>query len=221
MDNKKVLEMVNNGQLEDLKTLLADEIYKDSLKGNGDAKKRYAAMKRYFKYANMDNKACSLPCKDVVLPDGSYNCFVDGYTLVCTNESIGELESFDNSNGNYLKVGQMLNYSSEYELIDLNKVLAEAKSKGYKYKKSEIGQDASFQYAFKYRDGYFKIGLLDQAYSIINDGNEAEVYYNGAKGLLLIKTSFGVCGILPFTHKGEADSKTILKVESKFNSKVA
>lgn len=217
----KVLEMVNDGKLEELKTLLADEIYKNSLKGNGDANRRYAAMKRYFKYANMNNKACSMPCKDVELSDGSYNCFVDGFSIVCTTENIGELESYDNSDSSYLKIEQMLNYPSEYELIDLNKVLAEAKSKGYKYKKSEIGQDASFQYAFKYRDGYFKIGLLDQAYSIINDGNEAEVYYNGAKGLLLIKTSLGVCGVLPFNYKDEMNSKTIIQVESKFSSKVA
>ena len=49
MQNTKVLEMINNGQIEELKALLQDEIFADSLKGNGNAKKRYSAMKRYFK----------------------------------------------------------------------------------------------------------------------------------------------------------------------------
>ena len=33
MQNTKVLEMINNGQIEELKTLLQDEIFTDSLKG--------------------------------------------------------------------------------------------------------------------------------------------------------------------------------------------
>lgn len=39
MKNTKVLEMLNNGQIEELKALLQDEIFTDSLKGNGNAKK--------------------------------------------------------------------------------------------------------------------------------------------------------------------------------------
>lgn len=112
------------------------------------AKQRYATMKRYFKYANMNNKACSLPCKDVELSDGLYNCFVDGLTLVCTTENIGNMESFDNSEGNYLKIDQMLNYNGDMELLDINKVLAEAKCKGYKYKKSEIWTRCKFSVWF-------------------------------------------------------------------------
>ena len=34
MKNTKVLEMLNNGQIEELKALLQDEIFADSLKGN-------------------------------------------------------------------------------------------------------------------------------------------------------------------------------------------
>ena len=44
MQNTKVLEMINNGQIEELKSLLQDEIFTDSLKGDGNAKKRYSAM---------------------------------------------------------------------------------------------------------------------------------------------------------------------------------
>ena len=215
MQNTKVLEMINNGQIEELKALLQDEIFTDSLKGNGNAKKRYSAMKRYFKYSDNTNKALNLPCKDIEVSGNTYNSFVDGYTLVLTTESIGEMESYDNTSGSYFKVASMLNLSDAKSIdnFDVNTILAEAKSKGYKYKKSEIGQHKDFQYCFKYKEGYFKVGLLDQAFSIIDDGKEAEVYYNGAKGLLFIKTSIGVCGILPFNADGNTDKKkTVIEV---------
>ena len=215
MRNTKVLEMLNNGQIEELKTLLQDEIFTDSLKGNGNAKKRYSAMKRYFKYSDNTNKALNLPCKDIEVSGSIYNSFVDGYTLVLTTESIGEMESYDNTSGSYLKIASMLNLSDAKSIdnFDVNTILAEAKAKGYKYKKSEIGQHHDFQYCFKYKDGYFKVGLLDKAFSIIDDGKEAEVYYNGAKGLLFIKTSIGIAGILPFNPMVNVEEKkTVIEV---------
>lgn len=45
MQNSKILEMLDKGQTEELKSLLQDEIYANSLKSNPSAKKRYAAMK--------------------------------------------------------------------------------------------------------------------------------------------------------------------------------
>lgn len=216
MQNTKVLEMLNNGQIEELKTLLQDEIFVDSLKGNGNAKKRYNAMKRYFKYSDNTNKALNLPCKDVEVSGNTYNSFVDGYTVVLTTESIGEMESYDNTSGSYFKVASMLNLSDAKSVdnFDVNTILAEAKSKGYKYKKSEIGKCQDFQYCFKYKEGYFKVGLLDQAFSIIDDGKEAEVYYNGAKGLLFIKTSIGIAGILPFySNNVNMENKVVIEVD--------
>ena len=97
------------------------------------------------------------------------------------------------------------------DVFDVNTILAEAKTKGYKYKKSELGQHQDFQYCFKYKEWYFKTGLLDQAFSIIDDGKEAEVYYNGEKGLLFIKTSIGIAGILPFNAMENIEKKTVIE----------
>ena len=52
MRSVKVLEMLNEGKIDELKNKLQDEIYTDSLKGKPTAKKRYAAMKKYFSYTN-------------------------------------------------------------------------------------------------------------------------------------------------------------------------
>ena len=214
MQNIKVLEMINNGQIEELKAQLQDEIFADSLKGNGTAKKRYAAMKRYFKYPMQNNPALQKPCKDVTVHGEKYNSLIDGCTLVLTTESIGEMESYDNSKNTYFKLDSMVDFSlaKSIDKMDLNTILAKSKAKGYKYKKSEIEIGQDFQYVFKYKEGYFKVGLLDKAFSIIDDGKEAEVYYNGAKGLLFIKTSIGIAGILPFNPmENMEEKKTIIE----------
>ena len=111
MKNTVILEMINNGEIEELKNLLQDEIYNDSLKGNGTAKKRYAAMKRYFKYPTQNNPALQKPCKDVTVHGEKYNSFIDGCTLVLTTESIGEMESYDNSKNTYFKLDSMVDFS--------------------------------------------------------------------------------------------------------------
>lgn len=215
MKNTRVLEMLNNGEIEELKKLLEDEIYQNGLKGNGNAKQRYAAMKRYFKYTDKNaNIAMTMPCENVTVNGGIYNSFVDGYTFALTTEGIGEIAGFDKLKGEYFHVEKMVNFSGNMEKINLNAVLAEAKSKGYKYKKSELGNYGNFQYVFKYEDGYYKVGLLDQAYSIVNDGEEAEVYYTSSKSLLMIKTSIGICGILPFYFIDSMNkTKTIIDIK--------
>jgi len=215
MKNTKILEMINNGQTEELKKLIQEEIYQDSMKGNGDAKKRYAAMKRYFKYASINNTKASMPCKDIVLDDATYNCFLDGYSFALSTEDIGEIVAYDNSNNSYFDLKKLISYPPDMEKIDVNSILAEAKSKGYKYKKSEIAQGESFGYLLHYKEGYYKIGILDQAFSIVNDGEESEVYYSGAMSLLYIKTSIGMCAILPIkTDYKFKTEKTIIRINA-------
>ena len=217
MKNTTILEMINNGQIEQLKDLLTKEIYQDSLKGDSNAKKRYAAMKRYFKYeGSIDKDCCKRPCKDVEVDNKYYNSFVDGYCFALTTESIDTLETFDKTKGDYLDMQNFVNFSmsKSVEKIDLNAVLAEAKSKGYKYKKAELS-GGDYQYVFKYRDDSYKLGLIDKAFSIINDGNPAEVYYNGKLSVLLFKTSIGIAGVMPMkSMKNINETKTVIKIEN-------
>ena len=83
------------------------------------------------------------------------------------------------------------------------------------WKKSELGYDENFNYIFKYKDGYFKVGILDITYSIIYDGEDAEIYYINNKAPLTIKTSAGISVILPVNDKnGDIESrKNIIYVE--------
>ena len=76
MRNEKVLEMLNEGKVDDLKVALQDEIYKEALKSKPGAKKRYAAMKKYFKLTDSVREVCRKPCK-IIFNGKDYNSFTN------------------------------------------------------------------------------------------------------------------------------------------------
>ena len=90
MDNTKILEMLNNGQIEELKEKISDEIFQEELKksSGADAKKRYSAMKRYFKYVGSFDDRLLYPYKNLPVEirgeKKEMNCFLDGHSFVLT-----------------------------------------------------------------------------------------------------------------------------------------
>lgn len=216
MKNTRVLEMLNNGEIEELKKRLEDEIYSDGLKGNGTAAKRYAAMKRFFKNVKDTRNFMIYPGKNVLVDREVYNAFCDGYCIALTKESTGELEATNEyvNIENMFKIG---NYDTTTENVDLNKILAKAKAKGYKYKLSETGISQEFKYAFKFKDAYYKIGILDKAFSIINDGDKSTITYIGSKYPLFIDTSVGKALVLPFRPSSGLEGKIIIDVDEILN----
>lgn len=208
--------MLNNGQIEELKTLLQDEIFAEGLKGKGNAKKRYSAMKKYFTFTKPYNAACEKPC--VIDFEGQkYTSFVNGYSIALTTEEAGQMEHFKDAN-NYLDVAKMVTYKGTKREIDFTKVLAEAKSKGYKLKKAEVEGGGNFCYIMKYDGAYFKIGLLDATYGIIDNGEKAEVYHQDGKRTspIVIKNNIGVAVVLPLNYNVENvknDGKVVIEVE--------
>lgn len=135
MDSRKILEMINDGEIEKLKELLADDIYKKELGRSGT--NRYSAMKRYFKYVDTYNRATSYPARDIEVYNEKWNCFCDGYSIALTHENIGSMECFDGEK--YLDIaGIIKNFPLDYELIDINEKIARAKSMGYKLTKKNV-----------------------------------------------------------------------------------
>lgn len=210
MKAQYILEMLNGGKIEELKALLSDEIYKSEMQDK-DAKSRYSAMQRFFRFSkNEIQERVKKPCKDIEYNGKLYNCFIDGYCFALTTESIGNMEIYDNANNDYFNISRFISFNGDMEKLDLNNILAIAKSKGYKFKKSEIDTNNAL-YHLKYKETYYKIGLLDKAYSIINDSEEAEVYYSGKNNVLIIKNNIGIAGICPINLKGDIDSKIIIE----------
>lgn len=212
MQNTKILEMINDGQIEELKALIQDEIFTDELKSKPGAKQRYAAMKKYFSYTNAIRKAFTMPCV-IDFEREKYTSFINGCSLALTKEKSGEMELFNDSSL-YFDVEKVIQYRGEKREVDFNKVMAEAKSKGYKLKKSEVEIGEDFKYLLRYDNAYFKIGLLDATYRIINDGEKAMVWHlEGNKTApMIIKNKIGVCLILPFNYNEEKNGVTVIEV---------
>lgn len=200
MRSVKALELINAGKIEELKSALEDEIYQEALKSNPSAKKRYAAMKRYFKLHNPHRECLEKPCK-VEYEGRDYISFTNSWSLALTTESCGEIELFDTSSGNYPDVTRLIKFNGIENVIDFNKVVAEAKSKGYKLTKSEMTY--GYKYLMYYDGSYYKVGLLDATFGIINDGYPVQVFKPGGPNqTITIKNNIGVCLVLPVRLDG-------------------
>ena len=176
-------------------------------------------MKKYFTYTKGNgNKALEKPC--VIDFEGQkHTSFVNGYSIALTTEASGEMDLYKDTDGDYLKVDKMVTYDGTKREIDFTRVLAEAKSKGYKIKKSEVDVGNDFKYVMHYDGAYYKIGLLDATYSIIDNGEKAEVYHQDGKKTspMIIKNDIGVCVVLPINFDAEDfknDGKIVIEVEA-------
>ena len=215
MRTSKLLEMLNAGKINDVKKLLEDSIYEESLKKIPDAKKRYTAMKKYFTYTNNSREVLQKPCR-IKFEDTYYTSFTNSWSLVLTNEPTGEIELFDMNTGKYPDVCRLLRFDGIKSKININQIIAEAKSKGYKLNKSEVNN--GFNYVLDYDGTYYKIGLLDISYGIINDGKIAIVHHPfGERMPLTIQNDLGFCMLMPVKYEEgstpEEQGKIVIKVE--------
>lgn len=137
MRNVTVLQMLVDGKIDELKAKLRDEIYRDSLKNRPNAKKRYAAMKKYFSYNSSERECLQKPCR-IEFEGKPYISFTNSWSLVLTTEDVGEIELFDTENKNYPDVSRLVNFDGIKRKVDFREVFAEAKSRGYKLIKKEV-----------------------------------------------------------------------------------
>lgn len=209
MNNMILLELLRKGRVEEAICLLEDEIYQNSLDTKSGAKKRYSAMKKYFTYHQPTREALKKPCF-VEYEGKTYTSFCNAWSLVLTTEDAGEIELYDNSSDNYPDVIGLLRFDGIKKKIDFNKVIAEAKSKGYRLNKKEVGP--GFNYLMLYDGTYYKIGLLDITYGVINDGEPVLTYHpDGEKMPLVFQNDLGMGILMPvFMTTGEVDEKHII-----------
>lgn len=216
MKNEKIIKMLHDGKIEELEKILQNEIYTSSLKNNGTAAKRYKAMERYFRGAKNPQEQFRKPCRNISVNGQNYNSFIDGYCIALTTEDIGNIKEYDNSENTYFRIEEMFKLQyKETIIINVSEILALAKSKGYRYKKSEYDTSGNFEYVLKVNDAYVKIGLIDKAFSIIDDGNNAELYYTSAKSPIVLKNDIGIALVLPFNNNyGKIEEeKTVIDID--------
>lgn len=195
MRSIKILEMINQGRIEELKDILQDEVYQEVLKGKHGAKQRYAAMKKYFGYINMHGRVCCQKPAMIKFDGKDVTSFCNAYSLALTTEPCGAIELFTDDDGNYPNVARLVNREGVPQKLSFEKVFAEAKAKGYSLKKSEVNGG---KFMMHYNGAYFRLGLFDAAYSIIDDGGEATVYHSGKNtSPITVENDIGVCLVLP------------------------
>lgn len=195
MKNTKVLEMLKQNRIEELITVLEDEIFVESLKSKPNAKKRYTAMKKYLKTISDSRPILTKPCS-INFEDTDYNAFTNGFSLALTTETCGEIEMCSEPDS-YPDVTRLIPSGGKEGKIDFNRVLADAKSKGYKYTKNAI---YSNDYLMRYKGAYFRIALVDITYGILDDGQEMSVWFNGEHRPLTIKNNIGMGIIMPVRY---------------------
>lgn len=211
MRNIEILELLNAGRVEEVKDRLRDEIYTEALGTKAGAKKRYNAMKKYFTYINSVREALQKPCL-IEYNGKNYISFCNGYTLTLTTEPCGAVELLDDSS-NYPDVTRLIRLDGEKRKVDFKKVFAEAKSKGYKLIKNEV-DSYKFKYLIRYDGAYFKMGLLDATFAIIDDGEEATVCHEtGERTQLTIETSIGVCVVMPIRLEEITNDLVVIDVK--------
>lgn len=185
----------------------------ESLKDRTNTKKRYAAMEKYFSYRTGRREVCRKPCP-IDFEGKQYTSFTNSWSLVLTTEPTGEIDIYDTSNGDYPLVGRLINFDGIKKKIDFAKVKAEAKSKGYKLTKTEVGEGCT--YLMLYDETHYSVGLIDISFGIIDDGKPAMTYHPaGEKKPLTIQNDIGICVIMPiFFHGWEPDeSRVVIEVK--------
>ena len=182
---------------------------------------RQAAMKRFFKYT-IDKRECfNHPKQDVEIFDKKYTCFTDSYSVVLTTEVPVEMKMYDETKGSYPNIKYVISENPEYitdksqgcEKVDLSKYIAEAKESGYRLKKSAFVKPIEF--LFKYKDGYFNIGLVDKAFAVIDDNEDTIMYYTNPVSPVYIHTSIGLAVIYPVRIHDGLNNHTVVEIKAK------
>lgn len=199
LTNEKILKMLDSGKTDELKILLQNEIYIKKLNRKTGADKRFKAMMNYFKLTGQETPVYKFPYRKEI--NGiAYSCFTDGYSSVLSREDLGNMELYDEEKYNrpYFDIEWLFKPFDKVisEKFNAGKVLAAAKSLGYKFNKSSLSGDKAF--ILEYKGAYFNIGLLDKAFGIIDDGEEAEAKSKkDPYEPIVIENSIGKCLVLP------------------------
>lgn len=211
MQNTKVLEMIISNRIDELKQMLRDEIYADILKKKPGANKRYSAMKKYFTYINSEREILQKPC--IVEYEGkSYTSFCNSYSVALTTEPCGTIELYTDTD-RYPNTARFIKKDGDESLIDFTDIFARAKLDGYKLIKAELNT-GRFKYLLKVRNTYFKLGLLDATFSIIDDGEPAKVYISDERNApITIETSIGICTVMPMRIEDTDENHIIIEAE--------
>lgn len=205
MKAEQTLKMLEENKIEELKKMLRDEIAENSLRISKSEKRRFSAMKKYFEYAKkrIYNPVCQKPSM-LTFEGKTWTALTNGQSVVLTKESCAPMETIPPEM--YVKLQKMIAKKGRAVSVDIGKAIAVAKSLGYKISGKEVvGSGYDFNYAFYYDGAYYKVGLVDATYAVLDAGTECIVYHEEGqkKQPIVIENEIGIAIILPFYYDGD------------------
>lgn len=218
MKVETILNYLDNNDIEGLRFKLESEIYKNSLSVTG--KQRLSAMKKYVETPTQATK--SLGWKNLERPklikykDEEYYSFLNNNSLVFTKEQPNGIPLQDEVR-TYPNVVNYMNDLDKYENVgkfNFAQHKVETKLEGYKFLKKAV-LDANNATVFsKFEETYINTALLDITLSILNDGEDFEVYMDKDKidtcGIFF-KNRYGYALILPVRKNENSEENTVIK----------
>lgn len=210
MDALKVLSLLEQDKVKEAKDYLQEIVFLN--RKSPSEKSRYSAMKRYIKYATMQNllELSQYP-NSLELNDDLYHVFIASPCIVFTREEIGEIKCWNDVEhfGSYPTnlVTELFNSKrTNGKKVDLSTIILEAKTRGYKLLNQEFSE---YRFLLKNEsDSFYKLVNLDLAYSVIDDGSIPTLYtVNQYGGTLAIETSIGFAYLLKLSFSGKVTNE--------------
>jgi hypothetical protein len=194
MEPKYILEMIEENRIEELKVFLNEEIKQQEIKLIPGVSARYKAMKEFYKYV-YDDKPFFNAVSKVKIGGEKYNLIFDPYSIVFTKESVGTIPTYEKKNIPDVMTFLSVDTSESTVMdIDMEEILYKGKKQGYKRLEREMKYGKGGRYYLSGENNFYKFGLIDKAFSIINDGTSAKVFE--IPKVIYIKTTLGMAIVL-------------------------
>jgi hypothetical protein len=211
MTNQQILDMLNNNEIEELKTKLKSEIMAEGY--NSDEKKRLKAKNTFFKY---DTAAIADTNKPFInnnkLMMFNNHCCVETSETDCTKDTSRKpdknvVDAMDSSLHKAIDTTKVKPIK-----VNLREFLMGEQVNGYKLIKKNFSKP--FPYRLECNGIVFNTALVELCFNIIDDNALPTIYVSG--NYMWIETSIGKCVIMRIADS-ESDAFSKYKIRRLVN----
>lgn len=222
MKAETVLKYLEENDLEGLRFRVKSEMYKNGLSVTG--KHRLSAMKKYAETPTQFTRP--LPKQYLERPklieykNEEYYSFLNGSSLVFTKEQPNGIPPHDEERP-YPNVAGIMEGINDYMYVgkfNFAQHKIDAKLEGYKLLKKAILYIDNATVFSQFEETYISTALLDISLSILNDGEDFEVYMDKDKRNtcgICFKNKYGYAYVLPVRKNTDSEENTVIKATIK------
>lgn len=211
---EKLLELLKENKLEELKTELTSELLRGTDKKSANL---FSAIKKYLKHSASINK--HRPALATILHHNNKQFIIDGYSAYIFNDYLPELDNLPNTNEETINFDCILLKTPEYETIKSNELTLLKNIKKYiSYYKLNFNEDEELkkqEYIYIYwNNNCYDARLLEQTANIMNFDNLQISTYGNNQTQLKSQNITGL--VLPLRVTDQNKKEIIKNFTSKF-----